>query len=534
LEYDVLYETHLLYINGTNIFGDYYPAFVMSNAASPFYLGNRVAGTADANIEIDELRIWALPRTYLEIADNIYSNLTGTETGLQVYYKMNEQSGNSLIDLATANGSQNGTFNGSVKWMNVYCQGEATIPLEAKSSGSLKWYTVPSGGTGSTTAPTPGTALSGTTSYWVCQTNNCGEGPRSQMQVTVTAATLATGNLTQMRNITAPTSFATACGNLIASLTPNGAAPVSGNTTAKLWIETTQNNGFVKRHFEITPASNAAAATSNVTLYFTQQNFDDFNAVNTLKLPTGPSDAAGISRLLVEKRSGTSNDGSGLPATYTGTITTIDPVDADVVWNATSSRWEVSFDITGFSGFFVKTSSFTLPVSLISFTATKQANDDVLLQWKTTDEQNLNRFEVERSNTGTNFEKTGTVTAVNLSGVNNYQLNDNSTWTGNVRYYRLKSVDNDGKFRYSVILKISNEPVSIINVYPNPAKDMITIQATNKKLLQSSALLQDVNGKTVKTFIINNQTQSADISGIPAGIYVLYFADGSVVKLVKE
>jgi ELWxxDGT repeat protein len=161
---------------------------------------------------------------------------------------------------------------------------------------------------------------------------------------------------------TSPTTLTCHCdvfNNLISSVDATGTFPIAGTINSKAWIEATQpsnpNAIFVKRHFEITPATNASTATGMVTLYFTQQDFDDFNAVSTVDLPTGTADATGKANLLIEKRSGVSNDGSGLPQSYTGTTETIDPVDTDIVWNSTANRWEVSFNTTGFSGFFVKT-----------------------------------------------------------------------------------------------------------------------------------------------------------------------------------
>ena len=68
----------------------------------------------------------------------------------------------------------------------TYCQNETAAPLTATGTGLL-WYTTATGGTGSTTAPTPSTATSGNTSYWVSQTNGSCEGPRAEIVVTVNA-----------------------------------------------------------------------------------------------------------------------------------------------------------------------------------------------------------------------------------------------------------------------------------------------------------------------------------------------------------
>lgn len=57
-----------------------------------------------------------------------------------------------------------------------YIYGEKALPLkaEATSAHSLVWYTVKSGGVGSTVAPTPSTQEVGLTKYWVCQRNSSG------------------------------------------------------------------------------------------------------------------------------------------------------------------------------------------------------------------------------------------------------------------------------------------------------------------------------------------------------------------------
>lgn len=77
----------------------------------------------------------------------------------------------------------------------TYCQNSSAVPLIATGT-NLKWYTTATGGPGSTTAPTPATASAGTTSYYVSQSNNCGEGIRAVVNVIVTATPAAPTGLT--------------------------------------------------------------------------------------------------------------------------------------------------------------------------------------------------------------------------------------------------------------------------------------------------------------------------------------------------
>ena len=65
-----------------------------------------------------------------------------------------------------------------------YCQGDDAVALSATGS-SLLWYTVPSGGTGTAIAPVPSTGTPGTTTWYVSQTANGCEGPRTPVTATV-------------------------------------------------------------------------------------------------------------------------------------------------------------------------------------------------------------------------------------------------------------------------------------------------------------------------------------------------------------
>jgi gliding motility-associated-like protein len=69
----------------------------------------------------------------------------------------------------------------------VYCKNSLASILTATTSagGTLKWYTVATGGTGATSAPTPSTSIVGVTNYYVSQTVNGVESDRSLITVTV-------------------------------------------------------------------------------------------------------------------------------------------------------------------------------------------------------------------------------------------------------------------------------------------------------------------------------------------------------------
>ncbi len=163
------------------------------------------------------------------------------------------------------------------------------------------------------------------------------------------------------------------------------------------------------------------------------------------------SDAAGIANLHVTQFHGTGTT----PDTYVGGSGDIDPDDNNIIWNATASRWEVTFDITGFSGFFVSGSSIIpLPLTLTEFSGktTKAGNQ---LHWTTTMEQNTAYFEIQRDGVDSSFADLAKVPAAgNSNQLLQYDYLDAQA-TG-AYAYRLKMVDLDGKFTYSRVVALGS------------------------------------------------------------------------------
>ena len=101
----------------------------------------------------------------------------------------------------------------------VYCLNSIAIPLAAIASANctLNWYTLPTGGVASATSPTPNTTSTGSTTYYVSQTNtpNGCESPRVAIIVSVNplpAAPLVI-NISYCNNQTAVSLTATASVN---------------------------------------------------------------------------------------------------------------------------------------------------------------------------------------------------------------------------------------------------------------------------------------------------------------------------------
>ncbi|MBL0147096.1 MAG: SprB repeat-containing protein [Chitinophagaceae bacterium] len=189
----------------------------------------------------------------------------------------------------------------------------------------------------------------------------------------------------------------TAC-DLIDRVKPSGALPVTGIINNCVIIEpsvlTHNAEPYVQRHFDIEPVTNAANATATITLYFKDAEFENFN-LNRIGFPPLPTVATGgntdpaIANVRVTQYHGVPiaphNLGNPAPGFYSGSGghgLLITPTS--VLYNSTYNYWEVTFPVTGFSGFYVHTNIyFPLPITLNYFTGNKQATNNIL-NWKVT------------------------------------------------------------------------------------------------------------------------------------------------------
>ncbi|MFC4263410.1 T9SS type A sorting domain-containing protein [Ferruginibacter yonginensis] len=185
-----------------------------------------------------------------------------------------------------------------------------------------------------------------------------------------------------------------------------------------------------------------------------------------------------------------------------------------------------------------------VPVTLLNFQAINNLTN-VGIRWKVTGQQNLEKYELEHSFDGSNFRWLTTVMPQIGSGDKTYNYTDFESLKSNAKqiYYRLKSIDFDGKFSYSNIATISNKKgVSIIvDNFVNPINDKLNFNLTVKNAGMLTMQLTDVNGKIVYT---NYQKVTAGTSSISIpvnaalskGVYFLRITtetESIVKKLVK-
>jgi len=150
----------------------------------------------------------------------------------------------------------------------------------------------------------------------------------------------------------------------------------------------------------------------------------------------------------------------------------------------------------------INTSNTSLPVELVTFNGRHNNNRNVLL-WETASEYNTNRFEIYKSLDGSsNWTYLGSVRATgNSTSVKNYTSYDNTPVIGN-NYYKLKIIDNDSTFNYSIVINIPIPEVQIngfAGIYPNPTKSNITVEIGSSSEYESTLSIVNILGEPILT-----------------------------------
>jgi hypothetical protein len=165
------------------------------------------------------------------------------------------------------------------------------------------------------------------------------------------------------------------------------------------------------------------------------------------------------------------------------------------------------------------------PVTMLYFKGLLK-DDKGYLTWATTDEVNNSHFEVEKSTTGSDFVKIGTVNAKGGYTTSIYNFVDNNV-VAKVNYYRLKQVDIDGRSTYSKVLVLRNDLSNFsVKVGPNPFAGNINVLYKLDKESAVQIRLYDQSGRAVKQYSTSggagaNSFNISDLTNLPKGQYTL-------------
>lgn len=173
----------------------------------------------------------------------------------------------------------------------------------------------------------------------------------------------------------------------------------------------------------------------------------------------------------------------------------------------------------------------SLPVDIYGFSVQIENSSDAVVRWQVGTEINVSYYQIERSSDGVNFSSVQWVPATARSF---YQYSDKKLNKGKY-YYRIKTVDKDGSFKYSGIATVSiYDRGNTLIVHNNPSKDMLTLQSTDALVKRDIALV-NMNGQVVfRTTMAQGVTmQSINIQTLYAGMYIIRVSNGSTVQTAK-
>lgn len=169
-----------------------------------------------------------------------------------------------------------------------------------------------------------------------------------------------------------------------------------------------------------------------------------------------------------------------------------------------------------------------LPVRLVNFTA-KPVNNNVQLQWTVTNEINIAGYEVQFSKDGRTFNKIGNILPGDLhTPEKTYSFLHTGAINGK-NYYRLKIIDNDGRFTYSPIRIVILGSDAVL-VYPNPFHSQLNIVNSNGGT--ATVRLLDLTGKQLLQQTFEASTV-LNVNNLASGIYVVQVNNGINIRSFK-
>lgn len=179
-----------------------------------------------------------------------------------------------------------------------------------------------------------------------------------------------------------------------------------------------------------------------------------------------------------------------------------DPGSTDFFYGTTGSAAGTG----GGTTFFEAELNVTLPIVLNVFEAQRKDKSHALVTWETTNEINASHFEIQRSESVTNWRTLATVKsqAINAKGSTYEYLDLNAINHKNEDdklYYRLNMIDLDGSSEYTETKSVLFDVIDFnAQVYPSPARinDQLTITFEAQSVDPQLIYIVSPQGKVVK------------------------------------
>jgi hypothetical protein len=192
--------------------------------------------------------------------------------------------------------------------------------------------------------------------------------------------------------------------------------------------------------------------------------------------------------------------------------------------------------LTLFGSVSIGSESFLVPLNFLNVSAQRKTNYTVV-EWETANEVNVKHHEVQRSLTNNNFTTVAVQAARNTVNKQTYSYNDFDKLEGIV-FYRIKSVDFDGKTKYSKVVAVHYDATTeTIMVRNNPASESINLSLSGtKNIVYRYQLISSNGGMTQEGILEYGGTGTMSISlrsTIANGHYILILNSGRDISAHK-
>jgi hypothetical protein len=182
-------------------------------------------------------------------------------------------------------------------------------------------------------------------------------------------------------------------------------------------------------------------------------------------------------------------------------------------------------------------SNAPLPISLIKFTADK-ISEKVKLNWVTATEINNDKFIIERSADGENFELVAEVKgAGNSREINSYNVVDAAPLKG-TSYYRLTQVDFNGASEtFAPVAVNMSGKLHLATVQSNTEAGNIDLNIYSPSATSTSIRVTDLSGRTIASQQVNlvegYQSVNINTNNLSSGIHIIQIMNGEEVVMKK-
>jgi hypothetical protein len=159
-----------------------------------------------------------------------------------------------------------------------------------------------------------------------------------------------------------------------------------------------------------------------------------------------------------------------------------------------------------------------LPVKLSAFNAYRKGKR-VELEWTTEQEIDASHFVVERSVDGRRWDSVRMVQSQGNSAVPvHYQVYDDAPLSGS-SFYRLKQVDLDGRYVYSLVRRVFVQEPGDLILSPNPTSSGVALQFINCNAPEKRIQILGADGLVKLDQVYRSDRVEISLKRFPAGTY---------------